>query len=142
MQSFGETYSEIFSRHFRLLRLLIPIAVWAAICGFPRPDLADGDAILRKTCRGLRSESPASGQHWESLRLALDRDTMASVLLQWEAQPADSLLPQSLSGYAFLFESSMNLQRARELRAAFPAGVPARFSHCDCVWTLRASFSS
>jgi peptide/nickel transport system substrate-binding protein len=88
------------------------------------PTLADGDAILRKTCRGLRNESPASGQLWETLWLALDRDTMASVLLQWEAQPADSLLPQWLSGYAFLFESSMNLQRARELRAAFPAGVP------------------
>jgi len=46
------------------------------------------------------------------------------VLLQREAQPADSLLPQWLSGYAFLFESAMNLQRARELRAAFPTGVP------------------
>jgi hypothetical protein len=49
---------------------------------------------------------------------------MANVLLQREAQPADSLLPQWLSGYAFLFESPMNLQRARELRAAFSAGVP------------------
>src|SRR5258707_15697482 len=49
---------------------------------------------------------------------------MAIVLLKREAQPADSLLPQWLSGYAFLFEISMNLQRARELRAAFPAGVP------------------
>src|SRR5882757_2556677 len=83
------------------------------------------------------SEKPASlvcdsMTHWlrqrpisfERLWLALDCDTMANVLLQREAQPADSLLPQWLSGYAFLFESSMNLQRARELRAAFPAGVP------------------
>jgi len=85
---------------------------------------------------------PASDQLREVLWLALDRDTMANVLLQREAQPADSLLPQWLSGYAFLFESSMNLQRARELRAAFPAGVPARLSLCDCVWTLRAIFSS
>jgi len=68
--------------------------------------------------------APASDQLREVLWLALDRDTMANVLLQREAQPADSLLPQWLSGYAFLFESSMNLQRARELRAAFPAGVP------------------
>jgi len=68
--------------------------------------------------------APASDQLREALWLALDRDTMANVLLQREAQPADSLLPQWLSGYAFLFESSMNLQRARELRAAFPAGVP------------------
>ena len=68
--------------------------------------------------------APASDQLREALWLALDRDTMANVLLQREAQPADSLFPQWLSGYAFLFESSMNLQRARELRAAFPAGVP------------------
>ena len=68
--------------------------------------------------------APASDQIREALWLALDRDTMANVLLQREAQPADSLLPQWLSGYAFLFESPMNLQRARELRAAFPAGVP------------------
>jgi ABC-type transport system substrate-binding protein len=68
--------------------------------------------------------APGSDQLREALWLAMDRDTMANVLLQREAQPADSLLPQWLSGYAFLFESSMNLQRARELRAAFPAGVP------------------
>jgi len=68
--------------------------------------------------------APASDQLREALWLAMDRDTMANVLLQREAQPADSLLPQWLSGYAFLFESPMNLQRARELRAAFPAGVP------------------
>ena len=66
----------------------------------------------------------ASDQLREALWLALDRDTMANVLLQREAQPADSLLPRWLSGYAFLFESAMNLQRARELRAAFPARIP------------------
>jgi len=69
-------------------------------------------------------DAPASDPLREALWLALDRDTMANVLLQREAQPADSLLPQWLSGYAFLFESPMNLQRARELRAAFPAGAP------------------
>ena len=68
--------------------------------------------------------APAFDQLREALWLALDRDTMANVLLQREALPADSLLPQWLSGYAFLFESPMNLQRARELRAAFSAGAP------------------
>jgi len=80
-----------------------------------------------QTLVGLRFDAalaaPASDQLREALWLALDRDTMASVLLQREAQPADSLLPQWLSGYAFLFESPMNLQRSRELRAAFPGGV-------------------
>jgi peptide/nickel transport system substrate-binding protein len=67
---------------------------------------------------------PAFDQLREALWLALDRNTMANVLLQREAQPAGALLPEWLSGYAFLFESPMNLPRARELRAALPAGVP------------------
>jgi MarR-like DNA-binding transcriptional regulator SgrR of sgrS sRNA len=67
--------------------------------------------------------APASGDLREALWLALDRDTMANVLLQREAQPAAALLPQWLTGYALLFESPMNLQRARGLRAGFSAGV-------------------
>ena len=67
--------------------------------------------------------APAADQLREALWLALDCETMANVLLQREAQPASALLPQWLSGYAFLFESPMNLQRARELQAGFPAGV-------------------
>jgi hypothetical protein len=46
---------------------------------------------------------------------------MASVLLQRQALPASALLPQWLSGYAFLFGTPMNLEHARELRAALPA---------------------
>jgi peptide/nickel transport system substrate-binding protein len=59
----------------------------------------------------------------EALDLALDRETMANVLLQRQAQPAAGLLPQWLSGYAFLFGGAMNLERAKELRAAFPVNV-------------------
>jgi len=59
----------------------------------------------------------------EALDLALDRETMANVLLQRQAQPAAGLLPQWLSGYAFLFGDAMNLERAKELRAALPANV-------------------
>ena len=57
----------------------------------------------------------------EAIDLALDRDTMANVLLQREAQPATALLPQWLTGYAFIFGSPMNLNRAREIRAALPS---------------------
>jgi peptide/nickel transport system substrate-binding protein len=65
--------------------------------------------------------APASDPLREALWLAMDRDTMANVLLQRQARPAAALLPQWLTGYAFLFESPMNLQRAKELRASFPA---------------------
>jgi len=67
--------------------------------------------------------APASDELREALWLALDRETMANVLLQREAQPASALLPQWLTGYALLFESPMNLQRARGLQAGFSAGV-------------------
>lgn len=56
----------------------------------------------------------------EAIDLALDRDTMANVLLQREALPAAALLPQWLTGYAFLFGSPMNLNRAKEIRASLP----------------------
>jgi peptide/nickel transport system substrate-binding protein len=59
----------------------------------------------------------------EALDLSLDRDTMANVLLQRQALPATALLPQWLSGYAFLFGSSMNLDRAKALRASVPASA-------------------
>jgi len=59
----------------------------------------------------------------EALDYALDRETMASVLLQRQALPATALLPQWLSGYAFLFGTPMNLDRAKEIRSALPASV-------------------
>jgi MarR-like DNA-binding transcriptional regulator SgrR of sgrS sRNA len=57
----------------------------------------------------------------EALSLSLDRQTMANVLLQKQAEPAAALLPQWLSGYAFLFTMETNIARAREIRAALPA---------------------
>jgi hypothetical protein len=57
----------------------------------------------------------------EALDSALDRETMANVLLQRQALPASALLPQWLSGYAFLFGASMNLDHAKELRSTLPA---------------------
>ena len=65
----------------------------------------------------------SEGRLREALDLALDRETMANVLLQRQAQPAESLLPQWLSGYAFLFGAPMNLERAKELRTVLPANV-------------------
>lgn len=118
------------------LRQLLDLQVGKADIAEIAPDLVrkgrlEGVRIwssLPRTLVALRFDdglaSPASDQLREALWLALDRDTMANVLLQREAQPADSLLPQWLSGYASLFESPMNLQRARELRAAFSAGAP------------------
>ena len=59
----------------------------------------------------------------EAVSLSLDRNTMASVLLQKQAEPAAALLPQWLSGYAFLHHLEMNFDRAKELRASLQANL-------------------
>ena len=75
---------------------------------FDDAQVAAGDAKLR-----------------EAVSLALDRQTMANVLLQRQAEPASALLPQWLSGYAFLFTMETNIERAKEIRATLPANVAA-----------------
>ncbi len=81
------------------------------------------------TLYGLRfddAQPPATDAKLrEAVSLSLDRLTMANVLLQKQAEPAAALLPQWLSGYAFLFTMETNIDRAKEIRAALPANVAA-----------------
>jgi len=65
---------------------------------------------------------PSSDEHVrEALALSIDRATIHAVLLQKQGVPAGSILPQWLSGYAFLFPAARDLERARELaRGAAP----------------------
>src|SRR4029077_12263733 len=79
------------------------------------------------TLYALRFDSgqPQSGDDAlrEALALSLDRTTMAGVLLQKQGEPAAALLPQWLSGYAFLFRAEIDIERAKQLRASLPANV-------------------
>ena len=68
----------------------------------------------------------------EALAWSLDCNAMARVLLQKQAEPAWSFLPQWMSGYAFLFDlmddreavdMKNHLERAKELRARLPASA-------------------
>jgi peptide/nickel transport system substrate-binding protein len=81
------------------------------------------------TLYGLRFDDAQSASSdvrlREALSLSLDRGTMASVLLQKQAEPAAALLPQWLSGYAFLFNVDTNLERAKELRRGLPVNEAA-----------------
>jgi ABC-type transport system substrate-binding protein len=51
----------------------------------------------------------------EALALSIDRASITSVILQRQAEPVGSLLPQWLSGYAFLFETAANVEEARRI---------------------------
>lgn len=47
---------------------------------------------------------------------AIDRNALANVIFQREGQVAAGLLPQSLSGYGFLFPPERDLNKAQQLR--------------------------
>ncbi len=51
----------------------------------------------------------------EALALSIDRTTMHNWLLQKQGTPAAALLPQNISGYAFLFSAQPDLKKARQL---------------------------
>lgn len=57
----------------------------------------------------------------QALSLAIDRAAIVNVILQHQGEPAASMLPQWLSGYAFLFPTARNLEQAKQLRAQLPA---------------------
>jgi peptide/nickel transport system substrate-binding protein len=52
----------------------------------------------------------------QALALSIDRDSIGNVLLEGAAQPAASLLPNWMTGYAFVFSSQSDLAQARRLR--------------------------
>ena len=70
---------------------------------------------------GARVDDPRTR---EALALAVDRTAIFNVLLQRQGEISGALLPQWLSGYAFVFNAASDAARARGLAAAVPA--PAR----------------
>jgi ABC-type transport system substrate-binding protein len=72
---------------------------------------------------GGQSPAAEDARLREALSLAIDRTTMAGVLLQRQAEPAGSLLPGWLTGYGSLFPVEINPDRARTLRAALPPNL-------------------
>jgi len=56
----------------------------------------------------------------EALALAVNRNAIHNVLLQGQGEISGALLPQWLSGYAFLFDMTADVARARTLAAGAP----------------------
>jgi ABC-type transport system substrate-binding protein len=52
---------------------------------------------------------------WQALALSIDRAPIVNVLAQRKAEAAFGLLPQWLSGYAFLFADAPDVGRAKQL---------------------------
>ena len=62
----------------------------------------------------------------EALALSIDRAAIHSVLLQKQGEVSAALLPQWLSGYAFVFPVARNVARARQIA---PAPAPMNFAY-------------
>jgi len=58
----------------------------------------------------------------QALALAIDRAPIVNVLAQRRGEPAFALLPQWLSGYAFLFQTPPDIARAKQLVAQLRPG--------------------
>jgi len=69
----------------------------------------------------------------ETIADALDRAAVTNVLLQKEGEPSAALLPQWISGYAFLFPAARNLERALQLRGEImvPATLLLKYDFSD-----------
>lgn len=70
----------------------------------------------------------------EAVALSIDRPTIHNVLLQKQGTPAGAILPQWLSGYAFLFPVARDLDRARQLG---PGSAPMTVSYDPLDTTAR-----
>ena len=73
--------------------------------------------------RTLVAITGGSAQLLQAIALAVDRAPIVNVLAQRKGEAAFSLLPQWLSGYAFLFQSAPDLQRAKQLVSALRLGT-------------------
>ena len=60
----------------------------------------------------------------QGVALSIDRDAIHDVLLQRQGESSGALLPQWITGYAFLFPAARDLERARKIAAAFAKPAP------------------
>jgi peptide/nickel transport system substrate-binding protein len=84
------------------------------------------DAMPDETLALVFDPSRTSPAVREAVSLSIDRAIIRRVLLKGRGEISGALLPQWLSGYAFLFEGKRDVARARQLAAGAP---PLNFSY-------------
>jgi len=62
-------------------------------------------------------QSSEEAKQRDALALSIDRASIRSVVLQGVGEPSGALLPNWVTGYAFVFSSDQNLGRARQERS-------------------------
>ncbi len=86
------------------------------------------------------AQSPEEKSLREALALSIERASMGSVILQNTGQPASTILPNWMSGYAFAFSTEADLPRARHLREEARAASPWTITY-DATDPISASLA-
>ncbi len=99
--------------------------LWELPVGISRRSIPDGMRVWTSTplelvALSLANPDPALR---DALSLSIDRTAIVNVLMQRRGEVAYGLLPQSLSGYEFLFAAPFDANRARDAAAAFKTGA-------------------
>ena len=74
----------------------------------------------------------------EAIAEAVDRGALSNVIFQKQGEVTASLLPQRLTGYAFLFPTDRHLNKALELRGGLSAGMLTLSTEPDAAMQLAA----
>jgi peptide/nickel transport system substrate-binding protein len=92
--------------------------------GPARRILPEGFATWSSAPRSLVAITAANAQPalLQALALGIDRAPILNVLAQHKGEAAFSLLPQWLTGYAFLFQSAPDLPRAKQIVSQLQIG--------------------
>ena len=77
----------------------------------------------------------------QAVALSVDRDAIHNVLLQRQGESTGALLPQWITGYAFLFPATRDIERARLMAAAVPKPGPRATLSYDPADTLSRSIA-
>jgi ABC-type transport system substrate-binding protein len=87
--------------------------------GAPRRILPEGARLWSSPPHELMALEALDVQPvvWQALALCIDRASIVNVLMQRRGEAAFGLLPQWLSGYAFLFQMNPDVGRAKQLIA-------------------------
>jgi peptide/nickel transport system substrate-binding protein len=77
----------------------------------------------------------------QAVAVSIDRNAIHDVLLQRQGESSGALLPQWITGYAFLFPAGRDLERARQIAAAFPKPGPRAILSYDAADPLLRSIA-
>jgi ABC-type transport system substrate-binding protein len=95
----GQAHADIFDMPYGLTRRTFP----------------EGISIWSSAPRTLVAITGGNAQLLQAITLAIDRTPIVNVLAQRKGEAAFSLLPQWLTGYAFLFQSAPDVAHAKQI---------------------------